>query len=130
MSVFFDTNVFLYATEVGPKSDVARDCLAGGGIISVQILNELVNVLQRKYRRSWLQIADILEPIYTLFGEPRPITLKTHLTAVALSRDHKVSFYDALIVASALETKCTTLCTEDLQDGRKFGDLSIINPFR
>src|SRR5437764_662000 len=46
-----------------------------------------------------------------------------------LARDHGLAFYDALIVAAALEAGCDTLFTEDMQHGRKFGSLTIINPF-
>jgi predicted nucleic acid-binding protein len=48
---------------------------------------------------------------------------------VALARDHRLSFYDALIVAAALEAGCDTLYTKDMQHGRKFGGLTIVNPF-
>ncbi|MEA2945030.1 MAG: hypothetical protein QOI40_360, partial [Alphaproteobacteria bacterium] len=57
-----------------------------------------------------------------------PLTPITHGAAVALARDHRLSFYDALIVAAALEAGCDTLYTEDMQDGRTFGSLRIQNP--
>jgi len=46
-----------------------------------------------------------------------------------LARDHSLSFYDALIVASTHEAKCTTLLTENMQHGRTIGTLTICNPF-
>jgi predicted nucleic acid-binding protein len=49
--------------------------------------------------------------------------------AVTLARDHCFAFYDALIVAAALETGCNTLHSEDLQDGRALAGLTIVNPF-
>ena len=58
-----------------------------------------------------------------------PITLETHGNAVALARDHGLAFYDALIVASAIEAGCDTLFSEDMQHGRKIGGLAIVNPF-
>jgi predicted nucleic acid-binding protein len=58
-----------------------------------------------------------------------PITYDTHASAVALARDHNFSFYDALIVASALEAGCDTLYSEDFHDGRHFQGLTIVNPF-
>ena len=53
----------------------------------------------------------------------------THANAVALARDHSVAFYDALIVAAAIEAGCETLYSEDFQHGRRFGDCTIVNPF-
>jgi predicted nucleic acid-binding protein len=46
------------------------------------------------------------------------------------SRRHRIAFWDALIVEAALSRGCTTLLSEDLQDGRRFGALVIENPFR
>jgi predicted nucleic acid-binding protein len=47
-----------------------------------------------------------------------------------LARDFKVSFYDALIVAAAMDADCKVLYSEDLQDGQKFGAVTVENPFR
>jgi predicted nucleic acid-binding protein len=46
-----------------------------------------------------------------------------------VDRDHSLAFYDALIIASAIEAGCDTLFSEDLQHGRRFGGLAIHNPF-
>jgi predicted nucleic acid-binding protein len=59
----------------------------------------------------------------------RDISVLTHEAAIALARDHNLAFYDALIVASATEAGCDTLFTEDMQHGRKFGSLTVVNPF-
>lgn len=58
-----------------------------------------------------------------------PITSDTHASAIAIARDHGLSFFDALIVSSALEAGCDRLYSEDLQDGRRFPGLTIVNPF-
>jgi len=47
-----------------------------------------------------------------------------------LARDHGLAFYDALIVAAALEAGCGTLYSEDMQHGRAVGGLTIVDPFR
>ncbi|MET4188512.1 MULTISPECIES: AbrB/MazE/SpoVT family DNA-binding domain-containing protein [unclassified Bradyrhizobium] len=59
----------------------------------------------------------------------RHLTADTHATALALARDHTLAFYDALIVAAAIEAGCETLYSEDMQHGRSIGGLSIVNPF-
>jgi predicted nucleic acid-binding protein len=45
------------------------------------------------------------------------------------ARDHNVAFYDALILAAAIEAGCDTLYSEDFQHGRRFGNCMIVNPF-
>jgi predicted nucleic acid-binding protein len=47
-----------------------------------------------------------------------------------LARDFKLPFYDALIVAAAIDAGCELLCSEDLQDGQQFGAVTVENPFR
>lgn len=128
MKPFFDTNVLVYAQQSGPHGERARDLVAGGGIIGVQVLNELANVLRKKLNRSWPEIYDVLADVRDALDPPLPLTLEIHEAAVALARDHGLAFYDALIVAAANEAGCDTLYSEDLQSGRRFG-LAIVDPF-
>jgi predicted nucleic acid-binding protein len=86
-------------------------------------------VLSRKFRRSWDEIVEALEDIADTLGPPSTLTIHTHSAAVALARDHGFSFYDALIVAAAIEAGCDTLLSEDLQHGRIVDGLTIRNPF-
>ena len=58
----------------------------------------------------------------------RPLSIETHEAAVDVAKQHGFSFYDSLIVASALEAKCDTLLTEDLQAGRSIQGVTIVNP--
>ena len=51
------------------------------------------------------------------------------IAARALAQDHQLSFYDALIVVSAIEAGGDTLFSEDMQHGRSIGGLAIVNPF-
>ena len=129
MTAFFDTNVLVYAQGSGEKGDRARQVLADGGIISVQVLNEFANVLRRKFRLEWNIVAAAVADARELFDSIRPLDIETHEAAVALAEAHGFSFYDSLIVASALQAGCETLLTEDLQDGRRIDGLVIVNPF-
>jgi predicted nucleic acid-binding protein len=129
MSAFIDTNVLIYAHGAGAKSETAREAILAGGVISVQVLNEFAAVLRRKFRLEWDMIADALADVRVALGPVRPVDVETHLHALDLARSHGFSFYDALIVASALAAGCDTLLTEDLQDGRRINGLTIINPF-
>ena len=92
--------------------------------------NEFTNVARRKLRWQWVQIEAALLVIEELLGPARPLTTAIHARAVVLARDHKLPFYDALIVGAAEDAGCAVLCSEDLQHGQKFGNLKIDNPFR
>ena len=129
MTAFFDTNILVYAQQRGGKADRARALLAGGGKLSVQVLNEFTTVSRLKQRREWHEIAEAVADVLTTVDPPLALTLDLHAAARALAEDHGLSFYDALIVAAALEAGCDTLFSEDLQHGRRIGRLAILNPF-
>jgi predicted nucleic acid-binding protein len=71
----------------------------------------------------------VLADVRDALDPPLPLTAETHEAGLALARDHDVAFYDALIVAAARDAGCATLYSEDLQHGRRFGDLTVVNPF-
>ncbi len=129
MSAFFDTNILIYAQQADGKADRARALFAGGGKISVQVLNEFSAVSRRKQRREWDDIAEAISDVLAVVDPPLALTLELHRAARTLAEDNHLSFYDALIVAAALEAGCNILYTEDMQHGRKFGGLVIVNPF-
>ena len=129
MTAFLDTNLLIYAQGTGDKSETARQAVLAGGVISVQILNECAAVLRRKFRLEWSAISEALRDLRTALHPVRPVTVDTHLAAIELAGMHGFNFYDALIVASALEARCDRLLTEDLQNGRRINGLTIVNPF-
>ncbi|MGA1987263.1 MAG: PIN domain-containing protein [Candidatus Sulfotelmatobacter sp.] len=97
----------------------------------MQILNEFSDVARRKIRLSWDDLRQALREIQIFCPDPVPITMDTHQHAFIIAERHDIRIYDALILASALGTNCTTLYTEDLQDGQVIdGRLTIRNPFR
>lgn len=132
MSVFFDTNILVYAQhqQADSKADRARALLADGGKLSVQVLNEFASVSQRKQRKTWREIEEAIEDVLAVVDPPLALTHELHAAARVLAEEHIMSFYDALTVASAIEAGCDTLYTEDLQHGRRFGGLAVVNPFR
>lgn len=115
---FFDTNVVLYLLSAdSAKANRAEALLAGGGTVSVQVLNEFASVASRKLGLSWAEIREVLATVRAVC-DVQPLTVETHDRALALIEGHSLSVYDALIVASALEAGCQTLWTEDMQHGR------------
>lgn len=126
---FFDTNILVYsASDEGEKTDRATALLAGGGIVSVQVLNEFANVSRRKLCMTWSEI-DVALRAFRFNCTVTALTLETHERGIDLASAHGLSTYDAMIVAAAQLASCTTLYSEDLQAGRKIGGVKIVNPF-
>jgi predicted nucleic acid-binding protein len=129
--VFLDTNILVYVFAAGDaRSDRAEALVVKGGAISVQVLNEFANVCSRKLALPWKEIAARLATLRALLAPPRAITVATHEAALKLAAAHKLSFFDALVVASAKEMRCGTLYSEDMQHERLIEGVRIINPFR
>ena len=130
MSAFFDTNILVYAQQMDGKGDQARALLAGGGKLSVQVLNEFTAVSRRKQRRDWREIdRSRRRRAHAWSIAAGTVTLDLHHAARALAQDHRLSFYDALIVVARSRRGCDTLFSEDMQHGRSIGGLAIVNPF-
>jgi predicted nucleic acid-binding protein len=127
---FFDTNVLIYlASGDLVKADRAEAIIGDGGVISIQVLNELTNVARRKMRMAWPDIHAFLSLLRGLLII-KPINIEIHETGLALAERYNLSTYDAMIAASALHADCDTLWSEDMQNGMKLGErLCIANPF-
>jgi predicted nucleic acid-binding protein len=128
---FFDTNVLLYIASGDPaKADRAEELIGAGGMISVQVLNELANVARRKMGMSWAETHAFLSMIRSLLPA-QPLTIDIHETGLALAERYGLSTYDAMVAATALHADCDTLWSEDMHDGVVLdGRLRIVNPFR
>lgn len=127
---FLDTNVLVYlASADARKADVAQALLAAGGVVSVQVLNELANVARRKMGLGWAETAEFLAMIRA-FVTVEPLTAETHELGLALAERHGLSVYDAMIVAAALIAGCGTLLSEDMRHGFVAASrMTIVNPF-
>jgi len=128
---FVDTNVVVYAFTVDPRSDKALALLGRGCVISVQVLNEFANVARRKLGMSWNEVEEALTSIRTLCPTVLPLDMDAHLLAMEVAKRHKLSVFDALVIAAALQGGCDTLWSEDMHHGLIIEDrLRIENPFR
>ncbi len=127
---FFDTNVVMYLLSSDQaKADRAEMLVEEGGTVSVQVLNELANVARRKMALPWNELRPFLSMLCSLV-EVRPLTKELHDSGLALAEPHKLSIYDAMIVAAALEADCRTLWSEDMHHGLVIESrLKIVNPF-
>ena len=133
---FLDTNVFIYLfddTDAHKRSVAERlvsDALASGrSVVGFQVVQEALNVITRKLGASTDDARRFLEAVLDPLWHIGPSS-ELYASAIDLRGRFGFSFYDALIVASALAAGCTRLLSEDLQHGQRVGDLTIIDPFR
>lgn len=128
---FIDTNIVVYAFTDDPRCERALALLSRGCTISVQVLNEFANVARRKLEMNWIEVEDALASVRTLCPVILPLDIDTHLLAMAVAKRHKLSVFDALMIAAALQSGCETLWSEDMHHGLVVDDrLRVVNPFR
>ncbi|MGB7726762.1 MAG: PIN domain-containing protein [Candidatus Acidiferrum sp.] len=134
---FLDTNIFVYSFDgTAPKKaqcagQLIRQAIqTRNGIVSFQVVQEFFNVALRRFAEPMTH-ADAEQYLSMTF---RPI-LAVHSSqalygeALRIAARLKSSWYDSLIIASAIEGQCEVLYTEDLQHGQQIGNLRISNPF-
>lgn len=137
MRVFVDTNLWAYRLDrrEPEKSAYIRDWLRALAlehdiVVSTQVLIELRSVLTRKLKPalSWQDTRDALEALAGF--EVVPANANLVLDAHELARAEKLSWFDALIVEAAIRAGCGRLFSEDLDHGRRYGEMTVSNPLR
>lgn len=134
--VFVDTNILVYAydADAADKNEIAKGRLAElwndeTGALSTQVLQEFYVTVTRKLpkpitRRAAREVIDT----YDTWAPHRPTTADL-VAASELEEHHRLAFWDALVVVAAQRCGCAMLLSEDLQDGRRFGPVTVVNPF-
>jgi predicted nucleic acid-binding protein len=134
---FLDTNLFVYTFDANAPAKarkavqlIRRAADTGEGIISYQVVQEFFSVAFRRFPQP-LSVAEaeqylitVLRPLLAVHSSPA-----IYFEALRITEKHRISWYDSLIVAAALEGQCDKLYSEDLQHGRKIEGLRIENPF-
>ena len=132
---FVDTNVLVYVfdSDSPTKQATARQLLndnAENIILSTQVLGEFYVTVTRKLRKP-LSAERAMDALDDLRAFPvRSVHAELVLSAARRSQLSQLSYWDALIVESALDAGADVLLTEDLQHGQTFAGLRIVNPFR
>jgi len=133
---FIDSNVLIYVfdeTDYAKRArseELIRSAVREGiGCISYQVVQETINVITRKLSATATQANLFLEDVLVPLWSVHP-TSRLYRCGLDIMRRYRFSFYDSLIVAAALEAKCRTLFSEDLQDGQTIEKLTIVNPFK
>jgi len=134
--VFFDTNVLVYIFSVDEpaKLRIAEQLYGsatsdGTATVSTQVIQEFYAATTRRPHRrlSPREARHVAQELAELNVIQLGVPLL--LRAMDLNRSDHISFWDALIVEAALAGGCRTLYSEDLQHGRSFGPLRVVNPF-
>jgi predicted nucleic acid-binding protein len=133
---FLDTNIVIYAYDAsaGLKHEIARQIMtdlwtSGNGILSTQVLQEFyVNVTRKIPKPLDLDlarqiVADLLKWDVVVNGGD------SILDAIDIQKRHNFSFWDAMIISSAVTGGAVTLLSEELTDGQIIGGVTIRNPF-
>ncbi len=134
---FLDTNIFVYAFDPDHQAkrtkaiQLIKQALdQQKGILSTQVISEFFNVVLRKIKPPMRSedCISLLEKMFLPLCEVivSPETIKQ---ALIIEQETQYSYYDSLIVASAIEGHCHILYSEDFQDGQVIRNLKIANPF-
>ena len=134
MRYFFDTNVLVYAYDRADarKREAARTLIEetiakDEFTVSTQVLAEFYSTAMRRKIMGAVEARALVRQ----WSDSHPVPQTAELVArgIALQQEHSLNIWDALIVEAAREARCDILYTEDLQHGRRFGELEIVNPF-
>jgi predicted nucleic acid-binding protein len=134
MRVAFDTNILVYAEGLNGAAMQQRALEVIGGLSSeercvpVQVLGELFNMLTHKAARSREIVRSVVLSWRDLLALLDTSSLVL-MAAMDLAADHRLSIWDAIIVAAAAKGGCRLLLSEDLQDGFTWGGVTVVNPF-
>ena len=135
--IFVDTNVLVYEfdADAGLKFERAQSILKDwrnnqSGLLSTQVLQEFyVTVTKKLTKKVNKQAARNIVQVYKAWSV-RSITAEDIIDASEFEEQNQTSFWDSLIITIAQKTGAETLYSEDMQGGKKFGSLTIVNPFK
>jgi predicted nucleic acid-binding protein len=135
---FLDTNIFVssFDSSSPKKATQARKLIrkaieTRSGIVSYQVVQEFFNVALRRFAKP-MSGGDAEQYLATTF---RPLlavhsSLALYSSGLRVRERYRLNWYDALIVASAIEAGCALLYSEDFQDKQVIEGVTISNPFR
>lgn len=138
MRVAVDSNILVYFEGLGinpadkGKEEAARTLVeripAGRLAIPAQVLGETYRVLSVKHK---LPRAEALRRVLAWKGavDILPTSVEAMAWALRLATEKQVQVWDAVILAVAVENRCTLLLSEDYQDGFQVGGTAVANPF-
>lgn len=131
--VFIDTNllIYYYSEDEPEKSAAVKNIIKSNDIvISVQIINEFSHVMLRKFKKEPKLIKEIVEEWKKVFGI-KNLTPALSIESLNIHKRYGFSFWDSLVIATAIENNCKILYTEDLHHNQLIKKkLRVLNPFK
>lgn len=131
--VFIDTNilVYCYSNDEPEKKEAALNLAnSSNAVLSTQVLTEFSNTLKKRFGLSWEEISLVIKETTKNFVIHLNLP-DTILQACQIASRYGFSFYDSLIISSALEEKCNLIYAEDMHNGMVINEtLTIVNPFK
>lgn len=127
---FADTNVLVYMFSDQPqKLDKAWSAaLESRCVINVQVTMEFCNVCMKKLRFTSAEMNSALDTVLSICDE-RPVGGSTIRGAISIKERYGYSFYDSVMISSALENDCQYLLSEDMRDRQVIDGMTIVNIF-
>ncbi|PIX34204.1 MAG: VapC toxin family PIN domain ribonuclease [Bacteroidetes bacterium CG_4_10_14_3_um_filter_31_20] len=127
---FSDSNVLLYLLDKDEfKKAKAEEILFNNPVISTQVINENINVAYKEFHLPKQKIIEHIEMLL-IKCDVMVLSIDTIRLAYRIFTRYQYRYYDCLILASALESDCTILYSEDMQHNQMIAQkLHIINPF-
>jgi predicted nucleic acid-binding protein len=134
MKTFIDTNIFVYSVSAAPddvlKRRVAMSLLAEADIhLSLQVVQEFIHTCLRK-KRIGCDIQALQRSARQMLAFPchKPGAASV-LRSLEIQQTQQISYWDAAIIAAALDLGCHVLYSEDLNHGQDYEGVKVINPF-
>lgn len=130
---FIDTNVFvyLYSTSETAKQSRAYDVICMHDCMtSIQVLTEFASVCTRKLDMPATMIDIALETIHKRYCFVCDVSMDLLSRALTVRERYGYSYYDSIVIASAIKYRCRYLFTEDMRDGQVLDGVEIVNIFR
>jgi len=129
--IFIDSNIFLYAFSDKniSKQIISARIVKQNHTISTQVLNEVSNNMLKKLNFSNKEIEKFISSCYMQYNIV-DFSKEIFIKASIVRDKYNISYYDSLILSSAITSKCDILYSEDMQHNQRIEDLTIINPFK
>ena len=132
---FLDSNILIYAVDETLPDKYERACdivgaaIRGNGfVISAQVLNEFASVMYRKFKKSDVEVRELLSIAENMTIVP--VLPEWSRLAIDIKQQYGLQYYDSLLLAAARANQCEEFWSEDLNDGQMYCGIKAVNPFK
>jgi len=132
--VTIDSNILIYASDRSDprkhrlSNQIVQSLMLRHAWLPLQCLNEFYKVTTQKGHLPAFEAEKTVRDL-AAFADVVTSALEDTFAAMALQQSHRIQYFDALLLAVASRAGCTTIFSEDMQDGRTYGSITVRNPF-